>query len=420
MACFLRCIKINILAIVGIPCLLLAFIFKLTEKLFEKFENVVTMALFSFVVFISFEIIDRIKSGTEIWKAVLLIGTPTTLTILLIVLIRNAFSIIKTVFNIIKNGITLFFETLYTAFYSVFTGISKNCERDYSRIEIESGEGVAFFICPIYDLMRLIKLIIVALINISLIVFAVLSVAIPTYVILKSRNHILETTGLGLQEYLLSLGGYERIKIIVLFSVFVMDVVVILLSLGFAWKKWANELSFDTDDEEYYREMIEDAPEDMDDAFLDENDERGQYYYDLLSEHVDDAGAFLDEIRLAIDVEENEILEDSCNQYFKELSRILKVFGKADGELSAEEFEELIPRIKKLERKKSKIEKLVDEQNEILVRPDLSSIYFSGCDTPEKLDKRYKSLCRTYHPDSESGDEDTFIAIQEEYERLKG
>ncbi len=49
----------------------------------------------------------------------------------------------------------------------------------------------------------------------------------------------------------------------------------------------------------------------------------------------------------------------------------------------------------------------------------LPSSFFAGCNTIEKLDKRYKSLCKTYHPDAAEGDEETFKTIRAEYETLK-
>lgn len=47
------------------------------------------------------------------------------------------------------------------------------------------------------------------------------------------------------------------------------------------------------------------------------------------------------------------------------------------------------------------------------------SLFFAGCNTIEKLDKRYKSLCKAYHPDAEGGDTETFQKMQEEYAQLK-
>lgn len=45
--------------------------------------------------------------------------------------------------------------------------------------------------------------------------------------------------------------------------------------------------------------------------------------------------------------------------------------------------------------------------------------FFKGCDTLEKLNKRYKSLAKAYHPDMEAGDTEMMQIINSEYERLK-
>lgn len=45
--------------------------------------------------------------------------------------------------------------------------------------------------------------------------------------------------------------------------------------------------------------------------------------------------------------------------------------------------------------------------------------YFKGCTTIDDLSLRYKKLCLIYHPDSGSGDVDTYIELKDEYELLK-
>jgi len=42
--------------------------------------------------------------------------------------------------------------------------------------------------------------------------------------------------------------------------------------------------------------------------------------------------------------------------------------------------------------------------------------FFAGCKTEEQIKKRYKDLCKVYHPDMGNGDSETFTAIKEEYE----
>lgn len=50
---------------------------------------------------------------------------------------------------------------------------------------------------------------------------------------------------------------------------------------------------------------------------------------------------------------------------------------------------------------------------------ETAAMLFHGCDTLDKLNKRYKNLAKTYHPDTEAGDSDMMKIINNEYERLK-
>lgn len=45
--------------------------------------------------------------------------------------------------------------------------------------------------------------------------------------------------------------------------------------------------------------------------------------------------------------------------------------------------------------------------------------YFTGCDTRESLSKRYRDLCKVYHPDMGNGSSEIFNKIQDEYNALK-
>lgn len=45
--------------------------------------------------------------------------------------------------------------------------------------------------------------------------------------------------------------------------------------------------------------------------------------------------------------------------------------------------------------------------------------FFRGCNTINELNKRYRNLAKTFHPDLEAGDEETMKQVNEEYERLK-
>ena len=68
-------------------------------------------------------------------------------------------------------------------------------------------------------------------------------------------------------------------------------------------------------------------------------------------------------------------------------------------------------------------EEYIEEDDEEYIednhgRSGSGSGFFEGCRTPEQLKKRYRDLCKVYHPDSGNGSEAIFEAICEEYNRL--
>lgn len=50
--------------------------------------------------------------------------------------------------------------------------------------------------------------------------------------------------------------------------------------------------------------------------------------------------------------------------------------------------------------------------------PELPTGFFEGCKSPEAIKKRYRDLCKVYHPDNGNGSEAIFNAICDEYNRL--
>ena len=60
-----------------------------------------------------------------------------------------------------------------------------------------------------------------------------------------------------------------------------------------------------------------------------------------------------------------------------------------------------------------------EEEGEYEDSVNPGSVFFAGCDTPDKLEKRYKALCKSYHPDTGCGDTETFTRMQKEYNERK-
>lgn len=53
------------------------------------------------------------------------------------------------------------------------------------------------------------------------------------------------------------------------------------------------------------------------------------------------------------------------------------------------------------------------------ISTDNNSGYFAGCITKEDATKRWRALCKIYHPDSGSGDAETFKIIRKEYDHFE-
>ena len=93
--------------------------------------------------------------------------------------------------------------------------------------------------------------------------------------------------------------------------------------------------------------------------------------------------------------------------------------NKYGDSIPVEVLEKLMPKIDKIDELHKKVEQQMEKIKEEREKK-VAEGFFNGCDTIEKLEKRYKALCKTYHPDSEAGDEETFKKMKDEYEERKG
>ena len=61
-----------------------------------------------------------------------------------------------------------------------------------------------------------------------------------------------------------------------------------------------------------------------------------------------------------------------------------------------------------------------EKENERSSTPGHITGYFNGCKTEDEIKKRYRDLCKVFHPDSENGDQETFLKVKADYEALMG
>lgn len=411
---FIRVLKVNIYSIIALPFLVLATVCKLIAKALQRLKTIFSMALITGVVILVIsmlkdpaKIFDYIKSG---------LGIAVGLGVVLIIL-KIAFSIVSFVLTTIYHLIIEFFDTIYRLTFNVYQSLEMGCRNDFEYLRLTGPAFLYMVICSFYVVLRLINYLIKAFIHMSLMLFIVVSVWFAGYIYFDTSRQIQETFGLSFGEYFAKFNTLSKIESIVLYIILVADVFVILVSLGIEWKEWANELTLGEDDYDRYAKQFEEYDEYMDEIESEENE--GYEYFLSVDEHLSDVNAFLNDVRDAMELGDNPLLENACNEYLRNLSEISDEIAARNGKISSDDLSRLKPYIRQLDKQKDNIQKMLEKQNEILDNPARNSIFFSGCTTRNKLDKRYKSLCKAYHPDAEGGDSETFMVLTEEYNRLK-
>lgn len=420
MSNLLRIIKINILSMVALPFLVCSTVFKMTAKAFGKISTILIMSIITGVIFLVYLFTanpgDILKNIMDIANMRITIFVCVVVGILIFVL-KRVFSFGYLVVSHIYHGIINVFEKLYEWCYLAFMGIESEARREFELLTLSKGALLMGVFCIFYSILQVVNLLLTAFIRVSLLIFIVGSLGFIWYSYHYLSDLIFTNYNLTLPEYLKSLDTFSCIVSVLLYAVIIISVFVVFISLAAEWREWSRDLRMDDEDYEQYIEKLEDDEEYMVQASF-EDDEINEYI-DIVSEHLGNAGAFMDEAMESAGLDNNPLLESACSEYLRLLSETSDFISSDEGEFSDVDKVRLAMYTKQLDKHRDSIYRLMEKQNELIDNPAKKSLFFSGCTSRAQLDKRYKGLCRTYHPDGESGDEDTFIAMCKEYEELK-
>ncbi len=417
----LRVIKINILALIAFPLLMVATVVKLVAKAMEKLITIIGTIIIIAGLALVFELAKNpgeFFQGLVMFIVIFVIGGIFTAMIVWIL------SIIS---GILMGGVALIIgvvNAIYELVYAGYAGLYHVCYEDYCKLGMSRGTKIGS--CFIYSFLRVFNRIIIFFASHAIKLLVLLSIVIVVGSFAKSTTYIQATFGLGLWEYLGMFSLYEIIYGVVLYVAVLAGIVILLVSLGIEWSEWGSEMSLSTSDYERYVKSVMEGYTDMNAARLtDISDadnkriEKCNHYMDLLNLHISSFEDFLQETQSVAERSEDHILRANHGQYVTDLHEIIERLNSFGEQMPLEEFEKVIPHIQQVDDLKRKIEQQVAHIREAKEKRAQGGSFFAGCDTREKLDKRYKALCKTYHPDSEAGDEETFKRMRDEYEALK-
>lgn len=120
-------------------------------------------------------------------------------------------------------------------------------------------------------------------------------------------------------------------------------------------------------------------------------------------------------------------LREEYNAVISESSNIRKYFEikntySSDNDTECKRYEEMREYFNRFQRIRKRLD---DLKHQYLGKSNVTSAtsgvanYFNGCNSLESLQKRYKDLCKVYHPDMGNGSAEIFSEIQAAYENLK-
>lgn len=411
-------IKINILALAALPLLLLSTAAKLVAKAMEKLILILGIVVITAVLAL---ILELMKTPGETLHGVLMLilclvlgGIFTAVFVWILSLISSA---VMAVTAVIISGFNFIYEWVYRGYSSLY----RICKQDYGTI---SREGTPFWnglSCLVYSLMRGVNRLLILFVTHALKLVIAGCVLLTVYSLYDMNAGIQRLFGVSLFRYLGLFNGYEVISGILLYLVVMAGICVVLVSLGIEWNEWGAQMRISTSDYDKYADMSGyQAQFDRDDSAIPDKErlDRYQQYLDRFQIHMAEFEAFMEETQEVAAKSGDYLFRTARHEYMQnlmELAEKLRSFGDA---VMPQQLEPLLPQLEKLDKQKEGLKRQLEKERR--TQEAAAGSFFAGCNTRNKLEKRYKALCKTYHPDMEAGDEETFKRIQTEYDKKKG
>lgn len=410
----IKILKINILSLVAIPLLLLATALKLIAKSLEKIPLFIGLGIASILILslasfdAAMDSIMNIIAG--IIAACLLFGV-------MILLLYWIFSLISSIVMLIWTLITTCFDTLYDICYTGYLSLYTVCESDYQFLSLNGKKVLNCFICPFYSILRGLSWIIVTVVSLMLPAAIVCSIGLVLFTLYDLNSNTKAAFGLNLIQFAKKSQTASVIGGIFIYGAVMAIAITAIMAFALEWYEWAQDLKMTGAEISADIAQLTDKELQMPSGSLEESDENLKYL-NSLQEHLNRLNPLGQQVQEILEKKESPQLRSCWGSYMRNLENLVNQFSDKNG-VTAEQLKKMIPQIQQLDRQREDVQKLTDRLSEELQNPAGSSIFFAGCDSLEKLEKRYKSLCKTYHPDMGDGDTETFQKMKAEYESIK-
>ena len=417
-----KVIKINMMALLALPLLLLATVAQMAAKAMKKAIAIIGTILVVFAIALVFEIVKNFGQALEfIVILILCIVLGGIFSAIIIFLLSIASAVIMAVVGV---GMGLL-EGIYSVTYSGYTSLYHKCKMEYEEISRDGNRFLYGLACLFFTIVRIVNRVLIFFVTHALKLLVVCSLVIIVGGIYLIRAEVVGTFGIGLLEYLKLFPAFEIVYGVVIYAAMTLGLSAVLIFLGQEWNQWGIEMSLSTS---HYDEYVKNVREQWQDLQVDYEEVSGidekkrqqcMEAAGILQQHIESFDDFVQELSPLIDGSDDYMLRSELGEYAGILQEISEKLSEYHGEVPLGVFEKYLSQIQEADELKKSIRKRSEKVQERQEESKSTGGFFAGCNSASKLEKRYKALCKTYHPDNESGDEETFKIIQTEYENLK-
>lgn len=423
----LKIIKINILALLAFPLLLISIAIKMILKAFEKSLVFLGVAGVVFILYLLNLLINHWVAFFENLALIIAFSIVTGGLVALFLLIPFLLgSIAIVVISYITMILYVIFVILFETSYAGYSKLYDICKSDYNELSYKYQSKYPTFACVFWHLLRAFNFSIIKLLTLALPLSIVASVGLISYSIYIAFSKVQKTFGIGLFSYLNLFPFIQIVFAVLYFLVSVIGTAIIIYSLGVEWSEWGQMLSLSTQNYNNYIQMqLSEINPNLANNFFEEgkNVQRCQQYMNTLEELINDFEDLKLQVDTAMSIKQNSAIAYKFSEYANLLNELSNQLSSKTN-INPKTFElKFIPQIEIANR----LSKDITKDTLRIINKNVSSAnktgkvfdFFEGCSTEEELKNRYKALCKVYHPDV-GGHEETFKLLQNQYdEKMK-
>lgn len=422
-----RIAKVNVCALLAFPLLVLSLIAMLLKKALEKamiFLGVGVAVLVLNILRSIFLNPGSFFDGLGTFLAILILfGTVVVLVAMIMLLIGGVATVVVSAVVAVLMKV---FETIFDLCHRGYSKLFDLCKVEFRTIETSEESPKSKFACVFWYILLGVNKVVVTLLSAAFPISIIGGIGFLAYSVYSVHSTVSDTYGIGILSYLQLFSGVQIVFAVVYFIIVVLAVEVILISLGIEWSELGQVYKFSTQDYRSYCEAVEQMVEPIEDAAemdytfsAGQSAQRCSEYMEILRGLFANVDNLHQQVNAAMGDHRETSLIYEFTSYMELLSQILKKMEGYGTEIPCHEFEhKLIPAIEEARRKERELEKEVfnllnkrvhDHANQEQID------FFAGCETCEDVRKRYKALCKVYHPDV-GGHEETFKQLHAQYE----